>query len=192
MRTLPPPGEAVAMNDDTPMRHPPRHDTGVCAVTWSCWGRQRLLARVELAESVVFAIRDIEQRGHYRAHAWVVMPDQVHLLLSLNGTRSLYDAIVATKAIATRQMRLRGAIDFHKVWHKGYYEHRPWAGGDLRAQARHLVSHPLRAGLVERVIDYRWWFAEWAPPPFGPCGVEPPGTAAPPDPVAPESIDEGV
>ena len=184
----------AAMNSDTPATHPQRHDTGICAVTWSVWGRQRLLTRPETAESVMFGIHELERRGHYRAHAFVVMPDQVHLLLTLNGTLSLYHAIVATKGFATRQMRMRGAINFNKVWHKGYYEHRPWSGNDLRAQARHLVSHPLRAGLVERIVDYPWWFAEWAAPPFGRDGLPPEVRAPTPPPSAPlvENVADGV
>jgi len=165
--------QAVAMNNNTPTSKPPRHDSGTCAVTWSVWGRQRLLTRAETAESVMFGIHEMESRGHYRAHAYVVMPDQVHLLLTLNGSRPLYDAIVATKAMATRQMRQRAPLRVGKVWHKGYYEHHAWATDDLRARARHLVSHPLRAGLVTRLVDYAWWFAEWAPPPFGRDGAAP-------------------
>ena len=161
------------MDTDTQASKPPRHDTGTCAVTWSVWGRQRLLTRADTAEPVLFAVRDMQQRGHYRAHACVVMPDQVHLLVTLTGTRTLYDAVVATKAIATRQMRMRAPMPFFKIWHKGYYEHRPWPSDDLRARARHLVAHPLRAGLVEKLVDYPWWFAEWAPAPFGAPSLEP-------------------
>ena len=152
---------------DQLLKHRDQNAPGPISVTWCTWGRRRFLTDVRVAEAVMDSIRDIEARGHCRAHAYVVMPDHVHCLLTLSGTRSLYDVVRALKAVATREARIREALRFGKVWQRGYFEHRIRHDEDLRAQARYIVANPLRAGLVERVIDYPWWFAEWAPPPFG-------------------------
>ncbi len=152
---------------DELLKHRDPDPLGAVAVTWCTWGRQRILTDARIVNAVIHAIRDIETRGHCRIHAYVVMPDHVHCLLTLSGTRSLYDVVRAFKAVATREARIREALRFGKVWQRGYYEHRVRHDEDLCAQARYIVANPLRAGMVTRVVDYPWWFAEWAPPPFG-------------------------
>jgi putative transposase len=152
---------------DRLLKHRDQDPLGAVAVTWCTWERQRILVDDRVAVAVMHSIRDIVGRGHCQAHAYVVMPDHVHCLLTLSGTRSLYNVVRAFKAVATREARVRDALRFGKVWQRGYYEHRIRQDDDLRAQARYIVANPLRAGLVKRIVDYPWWFAEWAPPPFG-------------------------
>ena len=110
-----------------------------------------------------------------RSHAFVIMPDHVHWLLSLTGERRLFDVVRATKAIASRTIRRIAPHLEGEVWQRGYYEHELRHECEIKAQARYIVANPLRAELVARITEYPWWFAEWAPHPFGTAAALPGG-----------------
>jgi len=112
-------------------------------------------------------IEDQASAGHCNNHAWVVMPDHVHWLLSILEFRPLAQVVAGCKAISTRRFRTAGLITT-SPWQSGYYEHRLRDDEDLLAQARYLIANPLRAKLVSSLADYPWWFAQWASSPHGP------------------------
>lgn len=90
---------------------------------------------------------------------WVIMPDHVHWLFSLDdGT--LDDVIKRFKSYSARTVNdvrhSRGP-----VWQKGYHDHAVRREEDLRTLARYVISNPVRAGLCDNVGDYPFWDAAW-------------------------------
>ena len=119
------------------------------------------------AVTATIALQRCATLGHCTNHAWVLMPDHLHWLLSITGTRSLASVVSGFKANTSRALARSGAVS-SSPWQTGYYEHRLRDDEDLRQQARYLVANPLRAGRVKRLADYPWWYAQWAGPPHGP------------------------
>jgi REP element-mobilizing transposase RayT len=113
------------------------------------------------------AIEEQAELGHCINHAWVLMPDHVHWLLSLTDTRPLGQVVAASKASSARALKRTGLVE-RSPWQPKYYEHRVRTDEDLQSQARYLVANPLRAGLAARLADYPWWWAQWAALPHGP------------------------
>ncbi len=91
--------------------------------------------------------------------AWVVMPDHVHWLFSLDDG-ALDRVIQRFKSRAARTVNTafgtRGAI-----WQAGYHDHAVRREEDIRDLARYVVANPVRAGLVGRVGEYPFWDAAW-------------------------------
>jgi len=91
--------------------------------------------------------------------AWVIMPDHVHWLLTLNGD-SLHVVLRKFKSRAARAVN--AALDSQgPFWQRGYHDRALRRDADLPAAARYIVANPVRAGLCERVMDYPYWDAVW-------------------------------
>jgi REP element-mobilizing transposase RayT len=101
-------------------------------------------------------------RESFRAEtlAYVVMPDHLHWLMSLNDEVSLSLVMRSIKSVSSRQVNAllhrRG-----KLWQSGFHDHALREEEDLVATARYVVANPLRAGLVKRVGNYPLWDAIW-------------------------------
>jgi REP element-mobilizing transposase RayT len=99
------------------------------------------------------------QAGAAAGLAWVVMPEQVHWLLQLRAT-PLARCVQAFKSRSARTINAARGVS-GTVWQAGYYDHRLRDDEDLRAQARYVVTNPLRRGLVARIEDYPHWWCPW-------------------------------
>ena len=124
------------------------------------------------AFQIIEALKRSAALGYCQSLAWVVMPDHIHWLVTLSEHCSLSSLVSATKGTASRGLRRHTNLRM-PIWQPGYYDHRLRAEEDLVRQARYLIANPLRAGLVNNLADYPYWYAMWAAPPHGPAGPRP-------------------
>ena len=98
--------------------------------------------------------------GHAATLAFVVMPDHLHWLMTLTGTRSLSMAVSNMKSRAARNIN---AVLFRTgpIWQSGYFDRAIRREEDLVDIARYIVANPLRAKLVASIGDYPLWDAVW-------------------------------
>ena len=92
--------------------------------------------------------------------AYVVMPDHLHWLIELAGTRSLSGVVGTMKSRASWLIN-QGCTQGSAVWAKGFHDHAVRQEESLTAIARYLVLNPVRAGLVKSSRDYPHWDAVW-------------------------------
>jgi REP element-mobilizing transposase RayT len=137
-------------------------------VTFCCRQRAPLLRDQQLAGLVAEALREREASGHCSNQAWVLMPDHVHWLFTLAGRLPLSQVVGGAKAISSRAIRA-GNPAIGRPWQDGYHEHRVRKDEDLHQLARYVIANPLRARLVTDLLEYRWWYAQWAHAPHGPA-----------------------
>ncbi|MBI3695203.1 MAG: transposase [Acidobacteria bacterium] len=113
------------------------------------------LARPEIASIVVEAIlAGRNPLGHYRLHAFVVMPNHVHLLITplLPVPRLLQSLKGATGRRANQFLRVTGKA----FWQEESYDHRVRDETEFRRVRAYVEENPVRAGLVQRPEDYLW------------------------------------
>lgn len=110
----------------------------------------------------------LRERGtRVKLFAAVVMPDHVHLLLSvLRDERGwpfpLYEIMQGLKgSTAHRINKLLGRIG--PVWQEESFDHVLRSDESLKAKCEYIRQNPVRAGLVARPEDYRWL---WVNPEF--------------------------
>ncbi|BDX06996.1 REP-associated tyrosine transposase [Planctobacterium marinum] len=121
-------------------------------VTFTTLKRMPVMLNHEVALTICQAIH-IETK--FTTLAWVVMPDHVHLLLTLkSGT--LGEAMQSIKGRSSREV---GTIMPNFKWAKGYYEHALRHEECRKQIARYIVANPLRADLVTDIGQYPWWDA---------------------------------
>jgi REP element-mobilizing transposase RayT len=112
------------------------------------------------ASAAASALHEAGKEGGVELHAWVLMPDHVHLLVSPGTAETLSRWVGRARASMTRAVR---AVDPRAgcVWARGFHDHALRAEESVRGAARYLIHNPVRAGLVERAWDYSYWFVEW-------------------------------
>jgi len=84
-------------------------------------------------------------------HAFVVLPDHWHVLLSLRGDVTLSSII----GKVCRHARFGWDTDAPQ-WQKGFHDHRVRENEPVVSIVRYVESNPIRKGLVKMVQDWRW------------------------------------
>jgi putative transposase len=84
--------------------------------------------------------------GKFRLHAFAVMPDHAHVLITPAGDMGTSQCIQLIKGGYSRAAR---PIWPGTIWHAGYYEHRIRSIGDFIAQSRYIAANPTRRGLCD-------------------------------------------
>jgi putative transposase len=124
-------------------------------------GRVRWFAEFAQACSMARLIASEGVWSGASLEAWVLMPDHVHVLMTLPPGSSL--STVVGRAFGrcahafNRRLGRRGAL-----WQRGFHDRAIRTDENLRDAARYIIANPLRAGLVDDVGDYSFWGMRWA------------------------------
>ena len=112
------------------------------------------LRREEVARIVVDSIRRGAELGHYDLHAFVVMPNLVHVLLTprTHPSRLLQSLKGFTAHEANRLLGRTGEA----FWQKESYDHWVRSEAEFQRICAYIENNPVKAGLAARACDYRW------------------------------------
>ena len=139
-------------------RHSERNRT--YHVVTSTQDRTRFFTNLFAGRIVVNAMIREDDAGHVNTLAFVVMPDHLHWLFTLSGSRSLSKTVGTMKSYSTRRLNSqfgrRG-----RIWRSGFYDHAIRSDEILVQVARYIIANPLRAGIVKSVGDYSLWHSVW-------------------------------
>ncbi len=128
-------------------------------ITTATQDRLPIFRMEALADATLNEMRETPQ-DLAGTHACVVMPDHVHWLFELGSSRSLSFVVQRFKArSAVAVNRQRGSQG--RIWQSGFYDHRLRDEAELREQARYLVANPVRAGMVDSIEAYPFWWCRW-------------------------------
>lgn len=106
------------------------------------------------ARRVILAMRREHLEGRVETLAFVLMPDHLHWLFEITGTRTLSRIVQAVKSVAAHELG-------REIWQDGFHDHALRREEDVLKLARYIVANPLRAGLVRHLGDYPHWDAKW-------------------------------
>jgi REP-associated tyrosine transposase len=94
----------------------------------------------------------------FKVHDFVVMPDHVHLLMTVNGDMSVEKAVQFIKGGFS--YRLKKEIGYTgEVWQKGFSEVRVNDKESFAKHREYIAENPVKRGLVGSVEDYPYCFA---------------------------------
>ena len=115
----------------------------------ACW-----LRRPEIASLVAEALMHFAG-VRYRLHAWVVMPNHVHVLVTLLDDISLSSVLHSWKSYTVRGanalLRRRGPF-----WQPDYFDRFVRDERHYRATVHYIHHNPVKAELCRRASDWRW------------------------------------
>jgi putative transposase len=123
---------------------------GTFFLTSATYNRRRLFQVPANAELFLEALQHYRAAGHYKLHAFVVMPDHIHLILTPQG-------ITVERAMGL----IKGGFSHRlaskvPVWQRGFTDHRIRDAEDMEKRRRYLHMNPVRGGLVVAAEEYRY------------------------------------
>jgi len=111
----------------------------------------RFFCRPEIASIVVEAILRREQR-HYELHAWVVMPNHVHLLIT--PLVEVSKVMQSLKRFTARECnRILGRTG-QPFWQDESYDRLVRDDAEFSRIGRYIEMNPVRAGLVSAPEEF--------------------------------------
>ena len=99
------------------------------------------------AELFIEMLQHYRREGHYRLHAFVAMPDHIHLIVT--PTETLERTMSLIKGGFSYRLASKGP-----VWQRGYTDHRLLDRGDYQVRLGYLIENPVKAGLVASAEEY--------------------------------------
>jgi REP element-mobilizing transposase RayT len=106
------------------------------------------------AGSLVSSICHYHDNGSWFCHAYVIMPDHVHLLIQTDGRIPLGTTLRNWKRFTARQQGIK--------WQRDFFDHRLRSEESAAEKARYMELNPVRAGLASEDGQWKW---------FGYCGA---------------------
>jgi putative transposase len=121
---------------------------GTFFITSGTYNRRRLFQIPANAELFITTLQHYRAEGHYKLHAFVVMPDHIHLLLTPQLV-TLERAVGLIKGGFSH--RLASKIP---VWQRGFTDHRIRDAEDFEIRRTYIHRNPVTATLCETPEAY--------------------------------------
>ncbi|HEY4357705.1 MAG TPA: transposase [Acidobacteriaceae bacterium] len=121
---------------------------GTFFVTSRTYQSRRIFEVPRNAELLLDTLQHYRREGHYKLHAFVVMPDHIHLLLTPQGV-TLERAMMLIKGGFSRRMESK-----FPVWQKSFTDHRVRDAGEFQIRRRYIHENPVRARLCFIAEEY--------------------------------------
>jgi putative transposase len=114
------------------------------AITAVAHQRRRVFQRTATAELFIATLFRYRDAGKFQLHAFVVMPDHIHVLLTPAPDMPIERCAQLIKGGFSFAIRK----DFPgEVWQEGYHAHRVTDNDDLRSQTQYILDNPVRKHL---------------------------------------------
>ena len=124
---------------------------GTYFVTFSTWQRRRMFVVDSYARLFLQTLYGYRRQGRFRLHAFVLMPDHVHLLLTPAGDVTLERALLLIKGGYSHTVGGRA-----EIWQRGFTDHRIRDARDFGVHCEYVHNNPVERRLVENASDYRY------------------------------------
>jgi putative transposase len=113
--------------------------------------RRRLFQIKSNAELLLNLFNEDRTKDRYQLHAFVIMPDHMHLLLTPAPDISIEKAVQFIKGGFS--FRLQSKLD---VWQSGFTKRRIENAGDYASHVRYIHENPARARICEQAEDFQY------------------------------------
>jgi len=122
-------------------------------ITFSCYRRMPLLDSLMAKETFERTLERVRVWYGCYITGYVVMPEQVHLLISEPERSKLSVAIQMLKQITSQKLR---AKHLPRFWQVRYYDFPVWSEAKRIEKLRYIHRNPVKRGLVKRPEDWKW------------------------------------
>ncbi len=128
---------------------------GTFFVTFATWQRRRRFVVESYARLFLKILYGYRRQGRFELHAFVVVPEHVHLLLTPATEVTLERSIQLIKGGFSHALGVELGRK-GEVWQRGFTDHRIRDAADFDAHRVYIHENPVKRGLVERASAYRY------------------------------------
>jgi putative transposase len=128
---------------------------GTYFVTFSTWQRWRLFVVEPYARLFLKTLYGYKRQERFQLHAFVLMPEHVHLILTLAIDVTLERAMQLIKGGYSHAV----GVEFDRkgeVWQRGFTDHRIRDAEDFANHRDYIHQNPVERRLVESASQYRY------------------------------------
>ncbi|SDQ78579.1 transposase [Pseudoxanthomonas sp. CF125] len=129
-------------------------------VTFTTHQRAQIFKESGNAALMARSLHGLKIWGDTKLLAWVLMPDHLHLLITLSQAETLQGVVQKVKSNTARELKSND-LSLGQVWASAFHDRSLRRDEDIRDVARYMVLNPVRAGLVACVGGYPYWDAVW-------------------------------
>jgi len=109
----------------------------------------------QTAEIVIAKILEYRDRQNYLLHDFVLMPNQLHLILTPLSAVSLEKAMQLIKGGSSHEIhRVRG--NRAEIWQAGFHESRVTSWSEYQKKRDYVQYNPVAARLVDKVEEWAY------------------------------------
>ena len=134
--------------------------TSTYFVTAGTYNKMRLLQSERMAELFCAVLLRYRDAGKLALHAFVVMPNHIHLLLTVPEGQTLERTMQFIKGgfshEAGKQFGVQGPI-----WQKSYVDRRVRDARECESFRDYIHLNPVRAGLADTAVEFAYSSANW-------------------------------
>ncbi len=116
-----------------------------------------LLQSQRNAALFIEVLRSYVAAKKFQVHDFVVMPDHVHLLITVNADMSIEKAVQFIKGGFSYRLRKELGLS-GEVWQPGFSEVRVSDRESFRSHRQYIAENPVKRGLVNSPEDYPYCF----------------------------------
>ncbi len=128
---------------------------GTYFLTFSTWQRRRLFVVENYSRLFLKTLYYYRRESRYALHAFVLMPNHVHLLLTLARDVTIERAVQLIKGAYSHTLgRIRGRNA--EVWQRGFTDHRIRDVNDFEHHRKYIHLNPVVGHLAAASSEYRY------------------------------------
>ena len=104
---------------------------------------------------MIKVLRDYMRSGKFAVHDFVIMPNHIHVLMTLPGATSLEKAMQLIKGGFS--FRAKKELGFQgEIWQRGYSDVRILDLSSFQRHREYVDNNPVKAGLAIRADEYSY------------------------------------
>jgi putative transposase len=115
--------------------------------------RRGLLQSERNAELLIDVLRSLARESAFTSHDFVIMPDHVHLLLTVNSDMTVEKAMQLVKGRFSFRLKKEYGV-MGEVWQRGFSEVQVLGKKSFETHRVYIAENPVKAGLVESAEQY--------------------------------------
>jgi putative transposase len=119
---------------------------------------RRILQSERNAELLIDVLRGHVVAGRFKLHDFVVMPDHVHLILTVESGMTIEKAMQLIKGGFSYRLGKEFGVK-GEVWQKGFSEVRVNDKKSFLQHSAYIAANPVRAGLADALGKYPFCYA---------------------------------
>jgi putative transposase len=114
---------------------------------------RRLLQSERNAMLLIDVLRVNVAAGRFQLHDFVIMPDHLHLLMTLPGEMTIEKALQLIKGGFSYRLKKEFGYE-GEIWQRGFFEVRINNEQSFSRHREYIVQNPVKAGLVATAEQY--------------------------------------
>lgn len=140
-------------------------------VTFSCYRRRQLLSLDSSKRILIGQLGSRLVKHSGICTGFVIMPDHVHALLwfpepgelssFMNHWKDQSSRLIKESLNKQRPEYLSRISLSDPVWQARYYGFNIWSRKKLAEKLEYIHLNPVRAGIVEKAVEWKWGSARW-------------------------------